>query len=134
MSLYVDTSALIKRYVLEPDSDHCLGILKSDPLWITAQHTYVELRRNLARLLDHNDHARQVAAFLQDWSRMHVVTIDTQVAQHAADFAETSGIRSLDAIHLGAAYVVGSGSLPILTYDIRQAQAARALGWPVLGA
>jgi predicted nucleic acid-binding protein len=42
-------------------------------------------------------------------------------------------IRTLDALHLAAAERAGGGTLVFVTYDIRQAQAARSLGWPVLG-
>jgi hypothetical protein len=44
-----------------------------------------------------------------------------------------TGARSLDALHLGTAKVVGGGALPFVTFDLRQAQAARALGWFALG-
>jgi hypothetical protein len=36
-------------------------------------------------------------------------------------------------MHLAAAERAGAGSLPFLTYDVRQAQAAGSLGWTVLG-
>ncbi len=52
MSLYVDSSALLTRYVDEPDSDAANALLASDPSLLTARHTIVEVRRNLARLLD----------------------------------------------------------------------------------
>ena len=48
MTLYVDTSALLKRYLHEPDSDRVNELLSSDAELVTAQHTVVELRRNLA--------------------------------------------------------------------------------------
>ena len=51
----------------------------------------------------------------------------------AGDVVEITGARTLDALHLGAARVVGGGALPIVTFDLRQAQAARSLGWVVLG-
>lgn len=52
MTLYVDTSALLKRYVEEPDSDRADELLAADPELVTARHTVVEVRRNLSRLLD----------------------------------------------------------------------------------
>lgn len=38
MSLYIDTSALLKRYVAEDDSDACERIV-GNPTWVTARHT-----------------------------------------------------------------------------------------------
>ena len=51
MTLYVDSSALLKRYVAETDSDTAERYLLSDTAWLTARHTSAEVRRNLARLL-----------------------------------------------------------------------------------
>ncbi len=48
----MDTSALLERYVEEPDSARCERFLLSDTRWITARHTKVEVRRNLARILE----------------------------------------------------------------------------------
>jgi len=41
VSLYVDTSALLKRYVEEPDSAAAERYLLADPSWVTARHTQV---------------------------------------------------------------------------------------------
>jgi uncharacterized protein len=51
VSLYVDSSALLKGYVDEPDSEVADALLRSDPSLLTARHTIVEVRRNLARLI-----------------------------------------------------------------------------------
>jgi len=55
VSLYVDTSALLKRYISEDESNACERILLGDPSWITARHTWVEVARNLAKLLTGSD-------------------------------------------------------------------------------
>lgn len=52
----------------------------------------------------------------------------------AASIAEQTGVRSLDALHLGAAQRVGRQAITFLTFDLRQAQAARNLGLTVVGA
>jgi len=133
VSLYVDTSALLKRYVAEDDSELCEQILLADHAWVTARHTWVEVVRNLARLLSGPERARVKKIFRGDWERMHVVEIDATVCERAGDLAETLQVRPLDALHLAAAERAGGGALAFLTYDIRQAQAARSLGWSVLG-
>jgi predicted nucleic acid-binding protein len=51
VSLYVDSSALLKRYVDEPDSDVADSLLRSDSSLLTARHTIGEVRHNLARLV-----------------------------------------------------------------------------------
>jgi predicted nucleic acid-binding protein len=72
--------------------------------------------------------------FAADWRRLHVVELDELTCEIAAGVAEATGARSLDALHLGAMSRAGRGSLTLLTFDIRQAQAARALGFTVIGA
>ena len=134
MALYVDTSALLKRYIDEPDSERCERHLRADPVWVTGRHTLVEMRRNLARLLEGEALAVAREQFAADWRRLHVVELDELTCEIAADVAEATGARSLDALHLGAMSRAGKGSLPLLTFDIRQALAARALGFTVIGA
>lgn len=133
MSLYVDTSALLKRYVAEADSDVAERYLLSDRVWVTARHTWVEVRRNLARLLDGDDLETAQRYFTSDFSRTHVVELDEGTCVLAAQIAEVSMLRTLDALHLAALRRVGN-DVPLLTFDVRQAAAARTLSITVIGA
>jgi predicted nucleic acid-binding protein len=134
VSLYVDSSALLKRYIDEPDSDAADSLLHSDPSLLTARHTIVEVRRNLARLLDDRDASAARSAFERDLEALSLVELDATTCEMAAAIAELTGVRTLDALHLAAAQRVGGGAVPFLTFDLRQAQAARGLGLTVLGA
>lgn len=133
MSLYVDTSALLKRYVDEPDSDEADALLRGDPLLLTGRHSLVEVRRNLARLLDGAALGAMQSAFAADVLRLGIVELDAATCERAASIAEITGVRTLDALHLGAAQRAGGAGATIVTYDTRQAHAARALGMTVLG-
>jgi predicted nucleic acid-binding protein len=129
----VDSSALLKRYVSEADSEVAERYLLADRVWVTARHTRVEVRRNLARLLSGAALAEAQRYFGSDFRRTHVVELDEATRSLAAQLAEVSMVRSLDALHLAALRRVGQ-DVPLLSFDIRQAQAARALGITVLGA
>lgn len=131
--IYVDSSALLKRYVEEPDSDLADELLSSDPDRAVARHTIVEVRRNLARLLEDRAAGRARAAFERDVGAFAIVELDSVTCEAAASIAETVAVRTLDALHLAAARRLGPGT-PFVTFDVRQAQAARALGFNVLGA
>lgn len=50
----------------------------------------------------------------------------------AARVAEQTLCRSLDALHLASAQRTGAATT-VLTFDIRQARAARAIGLDVIG-
>jgi predicted nucleic acid-binding protein len=132
--LYVDTSALLKRYVDEPDSDRSEEYLLADTDWVTARHTWVEVRRNLASLLDGRALAEAREQFELDWRRTLVVELDATTCEAAATLAELTGARTLDALHLAALRRVSETELPLLSFDVRQAQAARRFGITVLGA
>ena len=133
MSLYVDASAMLKVYVEEPGSVRARELLADPTRWTTARHTRVEVRRNLARVVDEPDYGTLRAWFEDHWADTTIVELTDVVCERAAELAERVGVRTLDALHLGAAAEAGEGRLPIVTFDRGLADAARSLGWVVLG-
>jgi uncharacterized protein len=133
VTAYVDTSALLKRYVEEADSDHAEVLLASAGPLVTARHTLVEVRRSLALRLDPAAASDARAAFAADVPALNVIELDAATCDLAASVAEQQGVRTLDALHLGAALRLGTGAM-FITFDVRQAQAARSLGFAVAGA
>ena len=133
MSIYLDSSAFLKLYLDEPDGEHAEDMLVAGGEWVTGRHTAVEVRRNLSRALVGSELVAAQRQFRRDWENTAVADLTEEVCEVAAQFAELTGVRSLDALHLAAAKVIGSGAFPIVTFDLRQAQAARSLGWVVLG-
>ncbi len=132
MTLYVDTSALMKRYVQEHDSEVAVQLMSSDPVLVTSRLTVVELRRNLARLLRGNDLVSARRRAQADLDALALVSLDAVTCNEAARIAEQTLCRSLDALHVAAALRTGA-STTMLTFDIRQAQAARSTGLSVIG-
>lgn len=128
----MDTSALLKRYIEEPESEACERIMRADPDWVSARHTLIETRRNLGRLLQGDALDEALAVFAADWRRTAVVELDAVTCERAAEIAEATGARTLDALHIAAAVRVG-GLSAMITYDVRQAIAARQLGLRVVG-
>ena len=127
MTLYVDTSALMKRYIDERDSDVAVELMATDPVLVTSRLTEIEARRNLTRLLDApslTDVRRRLQGDLEAFA---LVALDSSTCSDAAWIAEETLCRSLDALHLGAATRAGAHTT-LLTFDLRQAQAARAIG------
>ncbi len=132
MTLYVDTSALLKRYVAEHDSDAAEQFMAADPVLVTSRLTEVEVRRSLSRLLNSSDAPAAKRQFLNDLDSFALVSLDGATCNEAARIAEQTLCRSLDALHLAAAVRTGP-STTLLTFDNRQAQAARSLGLAVIG-
>jgi predicted nucleic acid-binding protein len=124
----------VKRYVDDRDTAGAVAILDADLEWITARHTYVEVTRALGATMSGAGLAAVRAAFEHDWARTAIVELDAAVCQRAAELALMLEVRTLDALHLGAAERAGGASIPVVTFDRRLAAASRRLGWTVLGA
>ena len=93
--------------------------------------TAIEVRRNLTRILT-DDLEVMRARFVVDLDAFAVIPLDAQVCAEAARIAEKTLCRSLDSIHLAAARRAGSATT-VLTFDQRQAEAARSIGLSVSG-
>jgi predicted nucleic acid-binding protein len=134
VSTYVDSSALLKRYVDEAGSADADALLRADGALLTARHTIVEVRRNLSRLLSGRDLVAARAAFTNDLRSISIIELDEATCESAALIAESTGVRTLDALHLAAAQRVSAPGVGFLTFDVRQARAARAIGLAVVTA
>jgi predicted nucleic acid-binding protein len=132
VTLYVDSSALAKLYVAEADSDVAERLLMHDHDWLTANHTYVEVMLTLSRRVQEHEVQAAREAFDDEWSRILIVALDDALCRRAAAIGVETSTRTLDALHLAAAERAGTG-LDFLTFDLRLAEAARALGFAVLG-
>jgi predicted nucleic acid-binding protein len=132
MTLYVDSSALLKRYIDEHDSAVAIELMGTDPVLVTSRLTEVEVRRNLTRLLADDALDAKRSEFSVDLDAFALVNLDASTMSGAARIAERTLCRSLDSIHLSAAQRSGQ-STALLTFDVRQARAARDLGMSVIG-
>jgi predicted nucleic acid-binding protein len=132
--LFLDTSALVKRYVAEEGTDLVLTRMLDDPEWVVSALARTEAEIALCRLgfpMDEHDDVRQ--RLREDWERCHVVPVDPACLERAAEIGCQFEVRTLDALHLAAA-----DRLPrpvvMLTFDQRQADAARSMDLVVEGA
>ena len=100
---------------------------------MTGRHTLIEVRRNPAHELRGSSLRAAQGQFERTGEAIAVVEPMPEVCEAAAEIGGVTGARTLDALHLGAARTAVGGTLPFVTFDLRQAQVARALGWVVLG-
>lgn len=128
MKTYLDTSALIKLVVAEPESPSLrtyLGTIPDDTLF-TAALTRTELIRAVRRV-------DEAATTRSRHLLGGLATVNlTNSLLDAAAVLEPSLLRSLDAIHLAAAQRAGADLRAVITYDIRMADAAGLLSIPVI--
>lgn len=133
MTTFLDSSALVKRYVNEPDSDYAAALIDADDVLVSSWLTVVEVRRTVARILSGSDLTRAKELIAEDFDKIALVSPDASTWQSAADIAEALGVRSLDSVQLACAQRLRITGLRFVTFDIRQGVAARALGFSVVG-
>jgi predicted nucleic acid-binding protein len=134
VTTYIDSSALIKRYVREPDSAYAASLIDVDDVLATSWLTVVEVRRTLSKLLQAADLTKALHVLNDDIERMALVLPDSTAWLAAAEIGAALNVRSLDAVHLACAQRLRVPSLRFVTFDVRQAVAGRALGFAVVGA
>jgi uncharacterized protein len=126
--LYLDASALVKRYVEEEGSDEVLGAMDPKSRWVMCRIGYVEAVRAVARGGEPED----VERLKREWGLFDVVEISQDLSERAARLAVSTGLRALDALHLAAALSVPARSILFATWDVRLHRAAREQGLPTL--
>lgn len=125
MSLYLDASALVKRYVDEDGSDAVLEAMSGEDTWAMCRIGFVETVRAVARGGEPGD----VERVKRDWTvGCDVVELDQGLAERAARLALENGLRALDALHLAAALSMSDEGLTFATWDARLHRAARKHG------
>jgi hypothetical protein len=119
---YVDSSALVKLAVREPESAALRRYLRRRRPLVSSALARTEVARALLPL------GREARQRGQDvLARVDLVRVNDRVLNAAGTMSPTT-LRSLDAIHLATAEQFGSELAGIVTYDERMAAAAGELG------
>ena len=107
MTLYLDTSSLVKLYVEEAASDDVRNLVARATVVVTSIVAYAETRAALARLRRSGDlspahFAAAKRSFEAQWSAFLTLDVTAAVSQEAGDFAEQYALRGFDALHLAS--------------------------------
>jgi predicted nucleic acid-binding protein len=122
--VYLDSSALVKLVVQERESDALMRFLRRKKELITSALARTEVARALLPFgADAAARSREVL------DRVELVRVNDRVLALAGALLPFE-LRSLDAIHLATARLVG-GVGAVVTYDTRMGAAARAMNWKV---
>jgi uncharacterized protein len=137
--VYVDTSALIKRYITEANSDEFDAFFMARTPLAISRLTLVEMRCALARRRRNNEITAlletqamdEVRTDIQDGALIvHPINDDQVVhALHLIDQIAPLPLRTLDALHLSAAIRIDAHKFA--TAEKNQAAAAQALGMTI---
>lgn len=125
MIAYLDTSALVKLVVAEPESGALIAALSGVEV-VTSALARTELHRAVARsgLRDGSNRVDDVMA------RVAQLVVDDEVLDRAGVLVPPE-MRSLDAIHVASAIGLVDRLDVLITYDARMSAAAKGHGLSV---
>ena len=122
---YVDSSAIVKLVVAEPQSKALRRYLSRRQPLVTSALASTEVARALM------PSGREAVTRGENvLRRIQLLRVNDRVLREAGRM-EPAELRSLHAIHLAGARQLGPSVKQIVTYDERMATAARADGWAV---
>jgi predicted nucleic acid-binding protein len=108
MILYLDASALVKRYVAEPGSAEVSVAISQAQVTGTTLLSRTEVEAALAKAvrvsaLTQEEALAGLRVFRNEWPDLVRVQVTEMVAARAGAFAWDYGLRGYDAVHLAAA-------------------------------
>lgn len=136
MILYLDTSALVKLYVPEPESNAVQALVTTAQITAISLIAFVEARAAFARkrrerAVHPKDYRRIVKEFDDDWDHYFIVDVTEPLVKRAARLAEKHGLRGYDAIQLSSAIELleqSSEAVSFCCFDDRLVRASRREG------
>lgn len=120
---YLDSSAVVKLVVAEPQSQALRTYLRRRRPLVSSALARTEVLR---ALLPTGEIA--LSRGRDVLRRLDLIRINDRVLE-GAGILEPAQVRSLDAIHLATAQLLGEDLGQVITYDERMAEAARSLGF-----
>src|SRR5215469_4382499 len=123
---YLDSSAIIKLAIREPESLALQRYLRRRRPLVASALARTEVLR---ALLPWGENA--VASGRKVLTRLDLVKINNRVLDDAASLLPVQ-VRSVDAIHLATAGLLGEDLGALITYDARMAEAAKLSGYHVV--
>jgi predicted nucleic acid-binding protein len=141
MIVYIDASALVKRYVAEAGSAEVGELIGQASAAGTAVISRAEVAAALAKavrmkILPRDDAASALQVFNADWENLIRLQMTEVLASRAASLAWDRGLRGYDAVHLASALfwqdVLGE-PVTVASFDRQLWEASRLAGliaWP----
>jgi predicted nucleic acid-binding protein len=141
VTLYLDTSAVVKRYIDEEWSEQMRARVRTEPQAMSSVLARIEVPAAIARSVrlggvEAATGREAIRVFVAEWPRYGRIALTDPVLSLGGDVAWRQGLRGFDAAHIAAALIL-SNRLPtpltFATYDRNLWRAARNEGldaWP----
>jgi predicted nucleic acid-binding protein len=130
--VFVDTTALVRRYVRGAGRDLVLATMTADAPWCASALARTEVLLALRQVAAHPRQEAELGRTARDdWDSFWVVPVDGRCLAAAVEIGARFGLRTVDAVHLAAADRLPR-PLRYLTFDRHQIPAAAGLGFEVI--
>lgn len=131
--IYLDTSALIKRFVAEKGSEVVQALFRRSEPIATAKIAYAEAYAGLTRKhregsLSRGDYEQICRRFELDWRFYVRVDLGDEVLSLARDLIKRGALRGFDAIHLASAVILENALGERVTFVAADKRLLRAAG------
>lgn len=137
MRLYLDTSALVKRFIEEEGLDLVFDAMERSAAQSTHRLAYAEACSAFARVERDTGrpgwYERLRGALDQAWVELDLITPNEDMVRHAGTRVQRFALRAYDSIHRAAAEAVHQhGYMTFVCFDRHLAAAASELGLSVV--
>lgn len=137
--LYLDTSALIKRYFPEQGSDQVDRYFHGSGALMTASLTYAETYATFSRLyreglISTKKRASVGKSFEEDWQSLVIVDFDAEVRNAIPNLTRKFPLRGADAVHLSSVTFLASRGIELqfISADRKLLHAAEDAGFSIV--
>jgi len=138
--IYLDTSALIKRYIWESGSEHVRQVFRENAVIVTSKIAYPEVYAAFTRRMREGHlvpiRYRQVCRlFEREWPAYLIIEVHDEVLRLSRDLIIKHPLRGFDALHLASAKSLWQHLKTPLTFvcaDQRLLESAKAEGFKLL--
>ena len=131
--IYLDSSALVKRYAEEVGTDFVKSILATDGLITTSKLTYPEILSALMRKVRSGEIEKKtfngiVDKFDKDWDHILVLDFHKDLLPIVKTLIEKHPLKAADAIHLSSALWLKLSSKVDVTFVASDSNLLKAAG------
>ena len=141
MIFYLDTSALVKRYIREACSDDVIRIIEQSEAVGSSVLTRVEMAATFAKVVrlgwvEDKSASRAWKDYLEHWPSFTRLVVSSGLVERASELAWEYGLRGYDSMHFASALIwqnALASPITLATFDRDLWVAAQKSGmdiWP----
>ena len=121
MIIFIDSSALVKRYIIEHGRERVNSLIEDASLVTVSRLAYPEIlstlvRRRATLKLTDEEFVTLLCGFRNDWEQLTVFDMDDETMQYVDSAIENHRLRGADSIHLSTALRIRKALSPDIVF------------------